>query len=747
MSTRKKSRRFPIDDPFAEREAARYERPIPSREALLNYLESVGEPMAETAIARALGLRDAQDREALQRRLQAMERRGQLIRNRRGAYGVAHRMGLVNGRVIAHPDGFGFLVPDESGDDLFLAPRQMRTLMHGDRAVVRIAGFDRQGRPEGALVEVLERANHRVVGRFFAEGGVAFVAPDNRRLIHELLVPAEATGGAQHGQIVVAEITQYPTDAHQPLAGIVEILGDHMAPGMEIDVAARVYELPTEWSTAALAESARFGSEVSEAAKQGRRDLRDLPLVTIDGADAKDFDDAVFCEQRAKGWRLIVAIADVSSYVALGSALDREAEQRGTSVYFPGRVVPMLPEALSNGLCSLNPQVDRLCMVCEMAIDETGRTTRSRFYQGVMRSAARLTYDDVAGMLIEGDRAVRERHASLLPHLEQLYALYQVLSANRKRRGAIDFETTETKIVFDAAGKIARVVALERNDAHRVIEECMIAANVAAARYLQRHKMPFLYRVHDEPSSEKITDVRGFLAELGLQLGGGERPQAEHYAKLLRKIQDRPDRHLIETVLLRSLKQAQYSPDSSGHFGLAHAAYTHFTSPIRRYPDLLIHRAIRHVVERGGNEDFAYDHLQMVNLGEHCSMTERRADEAVRDAVDWLRCEFMMDKVGQEFDGLITGVTSFGFFVELESIYAQGLVHVSTLVNDYYRFDAPKHRLIGERSGRMYRLADPVRVRVARVDLDERKIDFELVEAGVATVKERRRRGRQGQRR
>ncbi len=746
MSKAKKSRRFVIHDPFAERESARYERPIPSREALLEYLESVGEPLSEAAIARAIGLRHAQDRDALQRRLQAMERQGQLIRNRRGAYGVAHRMGLVSGRVIAHPDGFGFLVPDEGGNDLFLAPRQMRTLMHGDRAVVRIAGFDRQGRPEGALVEVLERANQRVVGRFFVEGGVATVAPDNRRLIHELLVPTEATGGARHGQIVVAEITQYPTEVRQPLGKIVEILGDHLAPGMEIDVAARVYELPTEWSTQALAESARFGAEVAEAAKQGRRDLRDLPLVTIDGADAKDFDDAVYCERRAQGWRLIVAIADVSAYVELGSALDREAEQRGTSVYFPGRVVAMLPEVLSNGLCSLNPQVDRLCMVCEMSIDGTGRTTRSKFYPGVMRSAARLTYDEVAAMLIAGEPKARQRHAELLPHLEELYALYQVLAVSRRRRGAIDFETTETKIVFDAAGKIDRIVATERNDAHRVIEECMIAANVAAARFLQRHKLPFLYRVHEEPDAEKIIEVRAFLAELGLQLGGGERPRAEHFAKLLGKIQDRPDRHLIETVLLRSLKQAQYSPDNCGHFGLAHSAYAHFTSPIRRYPDLLVHRAIRHVVEGGDNHRFAYDPQRMAQLGEHCSMTERRADEAVRDAVDWLKCEFMLDKVGQAFDGLITGVTSFGFFVELESIYAQGLVHVSTLVNDYYRFDAPKHRLIGERSGRIYRLADPVRVKVARVDLDERKIDFELIDSGEATLKERRRRARQGRR-
>ncbi len=742
MAKRRKTRRFPIDDPFAEREASRYERPIPSREALLGYLEFTGEPMSVASIARALGMRDEVDREALRRRLQAMERAGQIVRNRRDAYGVAHKMGLIRGRVTAHPDGFGFLVPEEGGEDLFLAPRQMKTLMHGDRAIVRVAGFDRQGRPEGALVEILERANQKVVGRLHVESKVAFLVPDNRRLVHEFLVPPEDVGGASSGQIVVAEITEYPQEWRQPLVKVVEVLGDHMAPGMEIDVAARSYQLPTEWPAEVLAETERLGTKVAKRDKEGRKDLRDLPLVTIDGADARDFDDAVFCERRRSGWRLIVAIADVSAYVRTDSALDQSAQERGTSVYFPGRVVPMLPEALSNGLCSLNPKVDRLCMVCEMSIDAEGKIIRSKFYSGLMRSAARLTYDEVAGMLIDADPGLIKKHRDVLAHLQELYALYQVLAAARRRRGAIDFETTETKIQFDKEGKIDRIVPLVRNDAHRIIEECMIAANVATARFLRRHKMPFLYRIHEQPDNEKLTDVRSFLAELGLKLAGGEKPTAKNFATLMRKIRDRPDRHLIETVLLRSLKQAQYSPDNVGHFGLAHEHYAHFTSPIRRYPDLLVHRAIRHVLEKGRVNEFAYDHNRMVALGDHCSMTERRADEAVRDAEDWLKCEFMLDRVGEAFDGLITGVASFGFFVELQSIYAQGLVHVSSLANDYYHFDAPKHRLVGERSGQTFRLADPVRVRVVRVDLDDRKIDFELVDASSARQSQRRRKAR-----
>ncbi len=738
----RRGRRFAIEDPHSEREAERYERPIPSREALLAYLDELGEPVAAGELARALGLTEERDREALRRRLQAMERDGQLVRNRRKAYGLAQRMGLVRGRVIGHGDGFGFLVPDGGGEDLFLSPREMRTLMHGDRALVRIAGHDRRGRPEAALVEVLERANRQVVGRYFADGGVGYVVPDNARIAHEILVPESGRKGARSGQIVVAEIDEYPRGARQAHGRVVEVLGDHLAPGMEIDVAARVHQLPSTWSEEASAEAARFSATVPESAKRGRRDLRELPLVTIDGADAKDFDDAVWCERRARGWRLVVAIADVAAYVKPGSALDAAARERGTSVYFPGRVIPMLPEVLSNGLCSLNPDVDRLCLACELLIDAEGRVTRSSFHRALMRSAARLTYDQVAGALVEREPGARAALGELLPHLKALYGLFKVLRAARERRGAIDFDATETKIEFDAAGKIERILPLRRNDAHLIIEECMILANVAAARYLQRQRIPLLYRVHEEPDSEKITELRGFLLEFGLRLQGGEKPAPKDFARLLRQVSGRPDAHLIETVMLRSLNQALYSPGNCGHFGLAHEAYAHFTSPIRRYPDLVVHRAIHHVLDGKSPDRFPYAADEMVMLGEHCSATERRADEAVRDAVNWLRCEYMMDRVGEEFDGVISGVSGFGLFVELNEIHAQGLVHVTALENDYYHLDAAKHRLVGERGGRVYRLSDPVRVRVVRVDLDERKIDLELVGERRAGGKARARGGR-----
>lgn len=719
-------------DPYAEREARKYERPIPSREFITQYLSERGMPLTQQALAEELGLLEEQDQEALRRRLAAMERDGQLIRNRRNEYGPVDKMDLIRGRVIGHPDGFGFLVPDEGGEDLFLSPREMRALMHGDRVVVRVAGIDRRGRLEGAVVEIIERNTHEVVGRFHREGGIGFVVPDNKRIQHKVVVPPEHQGCADNGQIVVVEILEQPGPYTQPIGRVTEVLGEHMAPGMEIDVSIRAYGLPFKWPESVQAEIAGLVPEVPESAKKGRMDLRATPLVTIDGVDARDFDDAVYCERTGKGWRLLVAIADVSSYVTPGTALDQEALSRGNSVYFPARVIAMLPEILSNGLCSLNPHVDRLCMVCEMHINTEGRMLRSRFFEGVMRSAARLTYDEVAAMLVGGDRKLRKKHAPLVSHLEELYALYKALHGARQERGAIDFETTETRIVFGPDRKIERVVPVKRNDAHRIIEECMIAANVAAARFLLRRKIPTLLRVHEGPNEEKLADLRAFLSELGLRLGGGDEPEAKHYAELLNRVQTRPDVHLIQTVLLRSLKQAVYGPENAGHFGLAHEAYAHFTSPIRRYPDLLVHRAIRHALRGGRPADFAYTHENMVNFGEHCSMTERRADDATRDAVTWLKCEYMMDKVGMEFDGIISAVTSFGIFVELNEIYVEGLVHVTALGNDYYHFDPAKHRLMGEHTAKIYRLADPVRVKVMRVDLDERRIEFELVQEAVS---------------
>ncbi len=745
MSTIKRGRSWRQLDPYFPREKEKYGRAVPSREFIMQYLEERGMPLTAEELGNEWQADDDWEMDSIGRRLKAMERDGQLIRNRRGGYGSVSKMDLIKGRVIGHPEGYGFLVPDEGGEDLYISPRRMRQLLHGDRAVMRVAGIDRRGRREGALVEVLERNTRQAVGRFLQESGIGFVVPDNKRINQDILVPVGSEGGAKSGQIVIVEIIEQPSKYSRPIGRVKEVLGDHMAPGMEVQIAIASHAIPTEWPAALLVEIRHFGAEVPEFARQDRVDLRGLPLVTIDGITARDFDDAVYCERRGKHWCLLVAIADVSWYVRLQTNLDGEAQRRGNSVYFPDQVIPMLPEVLSNGLCSLNPQVDRLCMVCEMTISTDGNIIRSRFLEAVMRSRARLTYDAVAAMLVERDERIRAQFAELLPHLEELYELYQVLHDARERRGAIDFETQETVIEYGPERKIERIVPTSRNDAHRLIEECMIVANVAAARFLQRHRMPCLYRVHEGPTSEKLEKLRGFLGELGLGLGGGDKPSAKDYAVLLERVRERPDFHLIQTVMLRSLAQAVYNPDNLGHFGLALEAYAHFTSPIRRYPDLLVHRAIRHVLGGGKAKDFTYSNPDMVSLGEQCSMTERRADEATRDAVEWLKCEFMSDKVGETFDGIVTAVTSFGLFVELREVYVEGLVHVTALHNDYYHFDPVGHRLRGERSGQIYRLGDALRVRVMRVDLDERKIDFELT-APDKPVSTRRGAKRRGQR-
>lgn len=714
-------------DPHAEREAQKYDSPIPSREFIIGELKEAGKPLSFNALAGQLGLHEDTQQIALQRRLNAMERDGQVIRNRRDGYCLPDKLDLVRGRVSAHADGFGFLIPEEGGNDVFLSARQMRTLLHGDKALVRIMGMDRRGRPEGAVVEVIERNNQSVVGRYYEESGIGFVTPDNARL-QDVLIPAANRGAAQPGQIVVAVITEQPSRRSKPIGRVSEVLGEHMDPGMEIDIAIRSHGLPHVWPDAVMQEAARFGDEVPQSVVAGREDLRSTPLLTIDGEDARDFDDAVFCEPHGKGWRLLVAIADVSSYVEIGTELDREAIVRGNSVYFPERVIPMLPEVLSNGLCSLNPKVDRLCMVSEMFFDNQGKMSNYRFFPAVMRSHARLTYNKVAAMLVEGDSVLRTEYQQLVPHLESLYALYHVLRNSRETRGAIDFDTNETRIVFGAERKIERIVPVIRNDAHKLIEECMISANVAAATFLARAKMPTLYRVHEGPDETRLADLHDFLRELGLTLGGGESPEPKHYEKLITSIQDRPDRHMIETVLLRSLRQAVYAPDNNGHFGLALEKYAHFTSPIRRYPDLLVHRAIKYVLDGKDRNDFHYSHQDMTRLGEMCSMSERRADDATRDAISWLKCEYMLDKVGEKFAGTVTGVTGFGLFIELDEIYVEGLVHVTALDNDYYHFDPISHCLIGENNGMCYRIGDRMRVQVTRVDLDDRKIDFNLVE-------------------
>ncbi|TAN52209.1 MAG: ribonuclease R [Methylococcaceae bacterium] len=720
---------FTYQDPYAEREAQKYEKPIPSRELILEVLGERGAPMGFDELAEQLGVTDEEDRISLQRRVNAMERDGQLLKNRRHLYCVVDQSDLVVGRVIGHPDGFGFLRPDDGSEDLFLSPREMRVLMHDDRVVASIRGIDRRGRPEGGVVEILERNTRQVVGRLFMERGIATVVPDSKHITHDILVPMERLAGAEPGQIVMLEIVEQPTRHSQPIGQVVEVLGEHLAPGMEIEIAIRSHNLPNIWPTAVEEEIAGLSPVVEEAAKQGRFDLRAWPLVTIDGEDARDFDDAVYCERQTDGWRLLVAIADVSHYVKPGTALDLEAQNRGNSVYFPERVIPMLPEILSNGLCSINPDADRLCMVCDMQVDKNGEIVFATFYDAVMRSHARLTYNEVAKILVDHDPELREKRYALLPHLESLHALYQALRSRREARGAIDFETQETKIVFGEGRKIERIVPTERNDAHRLIEECMIMANMAAAEFLQRYQMPHILRVHEGPSPTKINDLRAFLGEVDLKLHGGDEPKPQHYAALINQIKGRPDEHLIQTVLLRSLSQAVYSPEAKGHFGLAIAAYTHFTSPIRRYPDLLVHRAIRHCLQGRKPEEFAYSVNDMVLMGEQCSSTERRADEATRDVVSWLKCEYMQSKLGETFEGVISTVLPFGLFVELKDIYVEGLVHISTLGSDYFHFDPVGRRLQGERSGLVYRLGDTVSVIVARVDLDEKKVDFEMIQA------------------
>ncbi|OAI21698.1 ribonuclease R [Methylomonas koyamae] len=717
-------------DPHAEREAEKYENPIPSRELILELIQQAGKPLRRQQIAQQFGLESADAQEALRRRLRAMERDGQLSFNSRQKYCIGSGHNTIAGRILGHPDGFGFLKPDDGSEDLFLSPREMKPLMPNDRVIARVSGVDRRGRREAAVIEITERNTHQIVGRFFSEGRVAYVVPDNKKINHEVLIAKEDVGSAKNGQIVVAEILQQPSSHCQPIGRIAEVLGLHMAPGMEIEMAIRSYDLPNQWPEALLAEIKALKPEVPEEAKQGREDIRQLPLVTIDGEDARDFDDAVYAQKTPKGWKLLVAIADVSHYVKVGTALDDEAKSRSTSVYFPEKVIPMLPEILSNGLCSLNPAVDRLCMVCELLISSEGLVLRSRFFEAVMRSHARLTYSAVAKMLVEGDQKLIKKHQELMPHLQTLYDLYKVMRQQRELRGAMDFDTQETKIVFGPERKIAEIVPLVRNDAHKLIEEFMITANTAAARFLNRKKMPRLLRIHDGPSAEKLLALKTFLNELGLHLGGKAEPTPLDYMHLLESVQQRPDAHLIQTLLLRSMSQAVYSPETKGHFGLALDAYAHFTSPIRRYPDLLVHRAIRHCLAGHKPDTFHYSHDDMVVLGEHCSANERRADDATRDVVSWLKCEYMMDKIGEEFAGVISAVTGFGFFVELQAIYVEGLVHIASLQDDYFNFDPGKHQLYGERSGIRYRLGDSVRIRLIRVSLDDKKIDFELVQAG-----------------
>ena len=728
------AKKSPSQDPNYAKELAKYDNPIPSREFILQIIRTHNAPMTKEEIFVALGITDETRQEAMRRRLRAMENDGQLVFTKRKCYALPEKLDLLKGMVIGHREGFGFLQVEGKKDDFFIPNVQMQKVMHGDYVLAQPNGFDRKGRPEVRIVRVLEANKKQIVGRFFIEQGIGYVMPDDSRITRDILIPDNARLGARMGQVVVVELHPRTAPFFQPIGKITEVLGDNMAKGMEVEIAIRKHDIPHSFPSAVEKQLKKWAEDVPEEAKRGRVDLRDLPLVTIDGEDARDFDDAVFCQKQGKGWKLWVAIADVSYYVRPKSALDTEAYNRGNSVYFPNRVVPMLPEKLSNGLCSLNPQVDRLCMVCEITISAKGKMTDYQFYEAVMNSHARLTYNKVAKIL-EKDTALCERYASLVPHLQDLHEMYQALVKARQQRGAIEFETIESKFIFNALGRIERIEPVVRNDAHKIIEECMILANIASANFMEKHQEPALYRIHAVPGEEKLTAFRSFLAECGLSLSGGNKPTPMDYAQLLEQIKPRPDHELIQTMLLRSMSQAVYSADNIGHFGLALEEYAHFTSPIRRYPDLTLHRGIKYLLakQKGSKRKttdtggYHYQLEEMDLFGAHCSSTERRADDATREVADWLKCEYMQDHVGEEFDGVISSVTGFGFFVRLNDLFIDGLVHISGLANDYYLFDMPKQRLIGENSGMIFRLGDAVKVRVEAVSLEQKQIDFSLI--------------------
>ncbi len=718
-------------DPHLAREQQRYEHPLPSREWVVSLLEREGVPLPTETLAAMLSI-SAAEMPYFERRLGAMVRDGQIHINRRGAVCVAEKLALVKCRIEAHKDGFGFAVPlnrNEQQGDFVLYARQMRGLMHGDIVTVRPAGIDRRGRREGQVLDVIERAHKQVVGRLVLERGVAMLSPEDNRLTDSIVLEPDSLQNALPGQVVVAEIDSYP-EAHRPaVARITEILGNYADSGMEIEIALRKHHLPHQFSLECLKAAAKVPDQVRAADRKGREDIRHLPLVTIDGETARDFDDAVYAEKQGRNYRLLVAIADVSHYVPSGSPIDADALERATSVYFPRRVIPMLPENLSNGICSLNPEVERLCMVCDMVVTYAGNIKEYRFYPALMRSHARLTYTEVWDWIENGS------DHPLKPQIDVLYKLYHILLAKRQQRGAMEFDSSETQMLFDPNGKIERIVPVVRNEAHRLIEECMLAANVCAAEFLLKHRHPALYRNHMGPTPEKLATLRQQLALLGLQLSGGDKPTPKDYAQLAEQIHDRPDRELIQLMLLRSMQQAVYEPENHGHFGLAYATYTHFTSPIRRYPDLTVHRAIKAVLQQT-----QYQPESWPALGTHCSFAERRADDASRDVENWLKTYYMRDKVGEVFAGTISGMANFGLFVTLDDIHIEGMVHISDLGEDYFNYRPEIMAIEGERSGVRFAIGDSVTVKVARADLDTSKIDLVLVDGGRRAAKGKRRR-------
>lgn len=715
-------------DPFLVREKEKYDHPLPSREFILELLTQEGVPLAPDFLIEALSITE-DEAPLFIRRLRAMERDGELLFNRKGAICVADKLDLIRATVIGHPEGFGFAKPDDGSPDFFLDAWEMRKVLPKDRVMIRESGTDRRGRREGKVVEVVDHGLSRVVGRFNNQRGILSLQPHDRKIKHEFLIPPEESNSASDGDVVVIEITSYPSRHAQPLGRVVEILGQAGDPGMEIEIALRSHDLPFEFSEEAEALAKATPQKVRKKdwvipGKLERVDLRKMALVTIDGETARDFDDAVYAETKGKGWRVVVAIADVSHYVTSNDALDETARERGTSVYFPRRVIPMLPEQLSNGICSLNPNVERCCMVCDMEITRTGEVKKYKFYPAVMLSKARFTYTDVWALLSGSTAPEEHANGHLLPELKVLYSVFKAFQATRKTRGAIDFDTQETQIIFDDKGKIANIVPIVRNDAHKLIEECMLAANVCAADFIIQNKQQCLFRVHQGPTPEKLLALHQFLNEAGLALTGGNTPTALDYADLVHRLKGRPDAPVLQTVLLRSMQQAVYTPNNQGHFGLAYDAYTHFTSPIRRYPDLMVHRTIKTIL---ANKKALKENWEQ--LGNQCSSNERRADDASREVTNWLKTHYMRDKIGQEFTGTVSAVTSFGLFVLLDDLYVEGLVHISELAEDYFHYDKARHRLVGEKNGLIFKLGDSLKVKVMRADLELARVDFALVAA------------------
>ena len=700
-----------MSDPHYLREAEKYESPIPSREHILSFIQK--RPKSKRQLFELLSIEDEQ-KKAFERRLRAMVRDKQLSCNKNGVYRPFSNRGLISGTVIANPKGFGFVSLDKGGKDLRLSSQQMKLVFHGDKVKVRLLNR----KLDAEIVQVTQTVK-TLVGRLHINQDERYVVVDDRRIKHEIDI-VELIEGCADNQVVVVEVLNSPTLEKNASGRITSIIGNYLDEGVEVDSAIHRHEIPAIFGDKALEESAKLPNNVLTKDKKGMVDITHLELVTIDGEDSRDFDDAVYAIPSKNGWKLMVAIADVSHYVKEGSQLDAESLERGNSVYFPHRVVPMLPESISNGLCSLNPEVERLCMVCEMEIDSLGSLLEYKFYSAVMLSHARLTYTEVNEMLENKKSKLRKKYKKIENNIDFLYGLYQTLRISRQKRGVMDFDRIESQILFDDQGKIENIVARKRNDAHRLIEECMLMANQAAAKYLQKENEDFLYRVHPKPTPEKVEITRQFLTAIDLRLDGGLEPESSDFAKLLKNASGREDENIIKTVVLRTMKQATYTPNNEGHFGLAFEDYAHFTSPIRRYPDLLVHRAIKRALSNKHRERSN----KMVELGAHLSMTERRADDASRDVEQWLKCEYMRDKVGESFNGVISGVAGFGLFVELTEIFVEGLISVRDLKEDYFIYDDVHHQLSGQRGGRIYRLGDLIKVKVASVNLDDRKIEF-----------------------